>query len=76
MLVKWEYMKIQLFNSFDMDSISFNQGVEGWELVQVVPASWFMESAPFAYAIFKRPNPEFIEELQGAAQGYSFMQQP
>lgn len=51
-------------------------GEQGWELVQIVPASDVHSTAAIAFAIFKRPDPEFVSELQDAAQGYSFVQQP
>lgn len=73
MVVKWEYMRIDMYNVYDIDSFSVH-GQEGWELVQIIPTTF--SPAGMGVAVFKRPDPEFVLELQGAAQGYSFVQQP
>ncbi len=73
MVAKWEYMKVDMYNVYDVDSFSA-QGQEGWELVQIIPTP--LSTSGVGIAIFKRPDPMHVEELQGAAQGYQFVQNP
>ncbi len=73
MVVKWEYMKVDMYNVYDIDSFSMH-GQEGWELVQIIPTPF--SPTGMGLAIFKRPDPQFVEKLQGAAQGYQLVQNP
>lgn len=70
---KWEYQILELHTSYDLSDANFaNQGVVGWELVQIVPAAMFIQQSPLAYAIFKRIAPEDKESVN--QMGYAFTQ--
>jgi hypothetical protein len=74
-IVKWEYLKVSMHKGFDVPFLNA-YGERGWELIQIVPAGHVHSTAAVAYAIFKRPDPDFADQLIGEAKDLVFVQGP